>query len=133
MLKILIVQYTGYISNKFIENGRKQNELKKYGDIRVVLNKNIKDRSYITIGDSINNFSKLIPNKLNDINKRIISPEELIYSNFKNLGDFRSYPELQIFGGVKIQDIQYIVLPKSYKNKSIVKKIRNMKIDIKWE
>ena len=123
----------GYISNKFVENGSRSFELQKYGNIKVVLKDSIKDRCYFTMGDSMNNSSRIIPSKLVDIQKYSIRPEELAFNKWKNLGEFRGYPEIQIFGGVKLSDIKYIELPKELKGSEIAKSISDNGIKIRYE
>ena len=123
----------GYISNKFVENGRRGIELQKYGNIKVVLKDSVKDRCYFTMGDSMNNSSRIIPSKLVDIQKYSIRPEELAFNKWKNLGEFRGYPEVQIFGGVKLSDIKYIELPKELKGSEIAKSISDNGIKIRYE
>ena len=123
----------GYISNKFIENGSRGFELQKYGNIKVVLKDSVKDRCYFTMGDSMNNSSRIIPSKLVDIQKYSIRPEELAFNKWKNLGEFRGYPEIQIFGGVKLSDIKYIELPKELKGSEIAKSISDNGIKIRYE
>lgn len=123
----------GYISNKFVENGSRSFELQKYGNIKVVLKDSIKDRCYFTMGDSMNNSSRIIPSKLVDIQKYSIRPEELAFNKWKNLGEFRGYPEVQIFGGVKLSDIKYIELPKELKGSEIAKSISDNGIKIRYE
>ena len=123
----------GYISNKFVENGRRSFELQKYGNIKVVLKDSIKDRCYFTMGDSMNNSARIIPSKLVDIQKYSIRPEELAFNKWKNLGEFRGYPEIQIFGGVKLSDIKYIKLPKELKGSEIAKSISDNGIKIRYE
>lgn len=123
----------GYISNKFVENGSRGFELQKYGNIKVVLKDSIKDRCYFTMGDSMNNSSRIIPSKLVDIQKYSIRPEELAFNKWKNLGEFRGYPEVQIFGGVKLSDIKYIELPKELKGSEIAKSISDNGIKIRYE
>lgn len=123
----------GYISNKFVENGSRGFELQKYGNIKVVLKDSVKDRCYFTMGDSMNNSSRIIPSKLNDIQKYSIRPEELAFNKWKNLGEFRGYPEIQIFGGVKLSDIKYIELPKELKGSEIAKSISDNGIKIRYE
>lgn len=123
----------GYISNKFVENGSRGFELQKYGNIKVVLKDSIKDRCYFTMGDSMNNSARIIPSKLVDIQKYSIRPEELAFNKWKNLGEFRGYPEVQIFGGVKLSDIKYIELPKELKGSEIAKSISDNGIKIRYE
>lgn len=123
----------GYISNKFVENGSRSFELQKYGNIKVVLKDSIKDRCYFTMGDSMNNSARIIPSKLVDIQKYSIRPEELAFNKWKNLGGFRGYPEVQIFGGVKLGDIKYIELPKELKGSEIAKSISDNGIKIRYE
>lgn len=123
----------GYISNKFIENGSRGFELQKYGNIKVVLKDSVKDRCYFTMGDSMNNSSRIIPSKLKDMQKYSIRPEELAFNKWKNLGEFRGYPEVQIFGGVKLSDIKYIELPKELKGGEIAKSISDNGIKIRYE
>ena len=123
----------GYISNKFVENGSRGFELQKYGNIKVVLKDSVKDRCYFTMGDSMNNSSRIIPSKLVDIQKYSIRPEELAFNKWKNLGEFRGYPEIQIFGGVKLSDIKYIELPKELKGSEIAKSISDNGIKIRYE
>lgn len=123
----------GYISNKFVENGSRSFELQKYGNIKVVLKDSIKDRCYFTMGDSMNNSGRIIPSKLVDIQKYSIRPEELAFNKWKNLGEFRGYPEIQIFGGVKLSDIKYIKLPKELKGSEIAKSISDNGIKIRYE
>lgn len=123
----------GYISNKFVENGSRSFELQKYGNIKVVLKDSIKDRCYFTMGDSMNNSARIIPSKLVDIQKYSIRPEELAFNKWKNLGEFRGYPEVQIFGGVKLSDIKYIELPKELKGSEIAKSISDNGIKIRYE
>lgn len=123
----------GYISNKFVENGSRGIELQKYGNIKVVLKDSVKDRCYFTMGDSMNNSSRIIPSKLVDIQKYSIRPEELAFNKWKNLGEFRGYPEVQIFGGVKLSDIKYIELPKELKGSEIAKSISDNGIKIRYE
>ena len=123
----------GYISNKFVENGSRGFELQKYGNIKVVLKDSVKDRCYFTMGDSMNNSSRVIPSKLVDIQKYSIRPEELAFNKWKNLGEFRGYPEIQIFGGVKLSDIKYIELPKELKGSKIAKSISDNGIKIRYE
>lgn len=123
----------GYISNKFVENGSRGFELQKYGNIKVVLKDSVKDRCYFTMGDSMNNSSRIIPSKLVDIQKYSIRPEELAFNKWKNLGEFRGYPEVQIFGGVKLSDIKYIELPKELKGSEIAKSISDNGIKIRYE
>ena len=123
----------GYISNKFVENGSRGFELQKYGNIKVVLKDSIKDRCYFTMGDSMNNSARVIPSKLVDIQKYSIRPEELAFNKWKNLGEFRGYPEVQIFGGVKLSDIKYIELPKELKDSEIAKSISDNGIKIRYE
>lgn len=123
----------GYISNKFVENGSRGFELQKYGNIKVVLKDSVKDRCYFTMGDSMNNSSRIIPSKLVDIQRYSIRPEELAFNKWKNLGEFRGYPEIQIFGGVKLSDIKYIELPKELKGSEIAKSISDNGIKIRYE
>jgi SPP1 gp7 family putative phage head morphogenesis protein len=123
----------GYISNKFVENGSRGFELQKYGNIKVVLKDFVKDRCYFTMGDSMNNSSRIIPSKLKDIQRYSIRPEELAFNKWKNLGEFRGYPEIQIFGGVKLSDIKYIELPKELKGSEIAKSISDNGIKIRYE
>lgn len=123
----------GYISNKFVENGSRSFELQKYGNIKVVLKDSIKDRCYFTMGDSMNNSARIIPSKLVDIQKYSIRPDELAFNKWKNLGEFRGYPEVQIFGGVKLSDIKYIELPKELKGSEIAKSISDNGIKIRYE
>lgn len=123
----------GYISNKFVENGSRSFELQKYGNIKVVLKDSVKDRCYFTMGDSMNNSARIIPSKLVDIQKYSIRPEELAFNKWKNLGEFRGYPEVQIFGGVKLSDIKYIELPKELKGSEIAKSISDNGIKIRYE
>ena len=123
----------GYISNKFVENGSRGFELQKYGNIKVVLKDSVKDRCYFTMGDSMNNSSRIIPSKLVDIQRYSIRPEELAFNKWKNLGEFRGYPEVQIFGGVKLSDIKYIELPKELKGSEIAKSISDNGIKIRYE
>lgn len=123
----------GYISNKFIENGSRSFELQKYGDIKVVLKDSIKDRCYISMGDSMNNSARIIPSKLEDMQKYSVRPEELAFNKWNNLGEFRGYPEIQIFGGVKLKDIKYIELPKALKDSDIAKSIKKSGIKIRYE
>lgn len=123
----------GYISNKLVENGSRGFELQKYGNIKVVLKDSVKDRCYFTMGDSMNNSSRIIPSKLVDIQKYSIRPEELAFNKWKNLGEFRGYPEIQIFGGVKLSDIKYIELPKELKGSEIAKSISDNGIKIRYE
>lgn len=123
----------GYISNKFVENGSRGFELQKYGNIKVVLKDSVKDRCYFTMGDSMNNSARIIPSKLVDIQKYSIRPEELAFNKWKNLGEFRGYPEVQIFGGVKLSDIKYIELPKELKGSEIAKSISDNGIKIRYE
>ena len=123
----------GYISNKFVENGSRGFELQKYGNIKVVLKDSIKDRCYFTMGDSMNNSARIIPSKLVDIQKYSIRPEELAFNKWKNLGEFRGYPEVQIFGGVTLSDIKYIELPKELKGSEIAKSISDNGIKIRYE
>ena len=123
----------GYISNKFVENGSRSFELQKYGDIKVVLKDSIKDRCYISMGDSMNNSARIIPSKLEDMQKYSVRPEELAFNKWDNLGEFRGYPEIQIFGGVKLKDIKYIELPKALKDSDIAKSIKKSGIKIRYE
>lgn len=123
----------GYISNKFVENGSRSFELQKYGDIKVVLKDSIKDRCYISMGDSMNNSATIIPSKLQDMQKYSVRPEELAFNKWDNLGEFRGYPEIQIFGGVKLKDIKYIELPKALKDSDIAKSIKKSGIKIRYE
>lgn len=123
----------GYISNKFVENGSRSFELQKYGNIKVILKDSVKDRCYFTMGDSMNNSARIIPSKLVDIQKYSIRPEELAFNKWKNLGEFRGYPEVQIFGGVKLSDIKYIELPKELKGSEIAKSISDNGIKIRYE
>lgn len=123
----------GYISNKFVENGSRSFELQKYGDIKVVLKDSIKDRCYISMGDSMNNSARIIPSKLEDMQKYSVRPEELAFNKLDNLGEFRGYPEIQIFGGVKLKDIKYIELPKALKDSNIAKSIKKSGIKIRYE
>ena len=123
----------GYISNKFVENGSRGFELQKYGNIKVILKDSVKDRCYFTMGDSMNNSARIIPSKLVDIQKYSIRPEELAFNKWKNLGEFRGYPEIQIFGGVKLSDIKYIELPKELKGSEIAKSISDNGIKIRYE
>lgn len=123
----------GYISNKFVENGSRGFELQKYGNIKVVLKDSVKDRCYFTMGDSMNNSSRIIPSKLKDMQRYSIRPEELAFNKWKNLGEFRGYPEIQIFGGVKLSDIKYIELPKELKGSEIAKSISDNGIKIRYE
>ena len=123
----------GYISNKFVENGSRSFELQKYGDIKVVLKDSIKDRCYISMGDSMNNSARIIPSKLQDMQKYSVRPEELAFNKWDNLGEFRGYPEIQIFGGVKLKDIKYIELPKALKDSDIAKSIKKSGIKIRYE
>ena len=123
----------GYISNKFVENGSRSFELQKYGDIKVVLKDSIKDRCYISMGDSMNNTARIIPSKLKDMQKYSVRPEELAFNKWDNLGEFRGYPEIQIFGGVKLKDIKYIELPKALKDSDIAKSIKKNGIKIRYE
>ena len=123
----------GYISNKFVENGSRSIELQKYGDIKVVLKDSIKDRCYISMGDSMNNSARIIPSKLEDMQRYSIRPEELAFNKWNNLGEFRGYPEIQIFGGVKLKDIKHIELPKALKDSDIAKSIKKSGIKIRYE
>ena len=123
----------GYISNKFVENGSRGFELQKYGNIKVILKDSVKDRCYFTMGDSMNNSARIIPSKLVDIQKYSIRPEELAFNKWKNLGEFRGYPEVQIFGGVKLSDVKYIELPKELKGSEIAKSISDNGIKIRYE
>ena len=123
----------GYISNKFVENGSRGFELQKYGDIKVVLKDSIKDRCYISMGDSMNNSARIIPSKLEDMQRYSIRPEELAFNKWNNLGEFRGYPEIQIFGGVKLKDIKHIELPKALKDSDIAKSIKKSGIKIRYE
>ena len=123
----------GYISNKFVENGSRSFELQKYGNIKVVLKDSIKDRCYISMGDSMNNSARIIPSKLEDMQKYSVRPEELAFNKWDNLGEFRGYPEIQIFGGVKLKDIKYIELPKALKDSDIAKSIKKSGIKIRYE
>ena len=123
----------GYISNSFVENGSRAFELTKYGNIKIVLKDSIKDRCYITMGDSMNNSARIIPSKLTDMKRYSIRAEELAFNKWDNLGEFRGYPEVQIFGGVKLKDIKYIELPKQLKDSNIAESIKKKGIKIKYE
>jgi hypothetical protein len=80
--------------------------VEQYGDITVVLKQDVKGRTTWVQGDSLNSTILLS------------SMEEPTYHGLEDFAMTRSpvdYFEAQVHGGVKINDIDYIVMPR-YKN-----------------
>ena len=123
----------GYLSNKDLETGMTGVKVAMYGDIKVVLKDSVRDKSTFTMGDSLDRESMLFPSKLKDIKMYSFEGYDLIDIKDGGLGMFYSYPEVQIFGGIKLKDIKYIQLPKSLKNSGIAKSIKKKGIKIKYE
>ena len=123
----------GYLSNKDLEMGMTGVKVAMYGDIKVILKDNVRDRSTFTMGDSLDRESMIFPSKLKDIKMYSFEGYDLIDIKDGGLRTFYSYPEVQIFGDIKLKDIKYIQLPKTLKNSGIVKSIKKKGIKIKYE
>lgn len=92
-----------------------------YGDVQIVLNDNIKDRATVTFGDSINDANNIQPSsarspKLESFGSRIDQVAESIMiaqeNNWpieKEIVHVGGYVEAQVFGGIKLKDIDTII------------------------
>lgn len=125
----------GYLSNKAVENGVRSYELMKYGDVKIVLKGELKERSTITFGDSMNNSARIYPSKFNEIKKTSIRPEDLAFEKWEDL-EFGGYPEIQVHNGVLLTDIYKIEIPKQYKSQiksKTISKLKNNGIKVVWK
>ena len=122
-----------YLSNKDVEESRYAFKLKKYGDIKIVLNGKVKERSTFTFGDSMNNSAKIYPSKFKDIKEKSIRPNELVYNKWDSLSEGSDYPEVQVHKGVLLKDIYSIKFPKGIDiPKEIENKLKKNKIKIEY-
>ena len=123
----------GYLSNKELENGMTGVKVAMYGDIKIVLDNKVKKNSTITIGDSLDRSSVLYPSKLTDI--KLYSGYIRDYLDIKEGGlrGLYAYPEVQIFGGIKLEDIYQIEIPKEYKTAELSKLLSSKGIKVKWK
>ncbi len=92
----------------WIKSDHATNRVSSYGDISVVLKEGVKDRATFTVDDSLYAFSNGsgAPSPV-----RRPSVESLDTSLISGkLNSWISYIEVQIFGGVKLSDIEYVDL-----------------------
>ena len=123
----------GYLSNEELENGMTGVKVAMYGDIKIVLDNKVKKNSTITIGDSLDRSSVLYPSKLTDM--KLYSGYIGDYLDIKEGGlrGLYTYPEVQIFGGIKLEDIYQIEIPKEYKTAELSKLLSSKGIKVKWK
>lgn len=98
----------------------------QYGNVRIVLKDEVRNRSTFSVGDSLDN-GRLLPSYAKDphiASANRDSMKKALYgtadgpATFKDFADTTNYVEAQIFGGVKAKDIKMVYLPdpKSIKN-----------------
>jgi len=121
--------------------------LEQYGDYRVVLKDSVRDRTTMTIGDSMNTGARPIPMfgkttsraRFNSFGKFSGTPDPplrgFIASDFEPTqlsGYGELYAEAQIFGGVKLSDIARVVWTDTGKTLSprIRKRLADLKIPL---
>lgn len=123
----------GYLSNEELENGMTGVKVAMYGDIKIVLDNKVKKNSTITIGDSLDKSSLVYPSKLTDM--KLYSGYIGDYLDIKENGlrGLYTYPEIQIFGGIKLKDIYRIEIPKKYKTTELSKLLSRKGIKVEWK
>lgn len=92
-----------------------------YGDIRIDFKNSVRDRTTITVGESLRNFGdgKLVGTPLN--NPRLGS---LYGSNmYGGQLNYAGYIEGQVHGGLSVKDIDKVYLPKAYRNSDLTRKL----------
>lgn len=93
----------------------------QYGEVRVVLNDNVRERTSYTIPDSLDGYALARP-----LTERHTS-ESMIYAGIRHdltmsHGGFQreSYAEAQVYGGIKLSDIKEIyVMPTEYRSTNL--------------
>ena len=77
--------------------------------------------------------SVLYPSKLTDM--KLYSGYIGDYLDIKEGGlrGLYTYPEVQIFGGIKLKDIYQIEIPKEYKTAELSKLLSSKGIKVKWK
>lgn len=123
----------GYLLNDEIMNGMPGVKLSMYGDIRITLKDSVKKNSTITIGDSLDRRSMVFPSKLDNLKLHSCTYYDLEDFKENGLGGLYSYPEVQIFKKLDLDDIKEIVIPKEHKTDSLVKLLDKKKIKVKWK
>jgi len=109
-------------------------QLMQYGNFRMVLKPEVKERSFFTVGDSfledqipvaltskvegkelLNAVPNQILNTVNRIDPRLVTPEELLKKGV--------YVETQIFNGITLKDIEKVFYKKSSDLEKLVQKV----------
>lgn len=120
-------------------------DLSQYGDIRVVIKNSLRERTTVTGADSLMfKGREMVPMPVDTADWRAAwrspngtyGPVTAEFKNAKNLSksagggrDGGSYLELQFHGGVKVEDIEKVVLP--FQNEQLIKALD--KAGIPWE
>lgn len=125
----------GYLRNSDVELGMPGAKLQMYGDIKIVLNDKVKDRCTITLGDSLDRATTIIPSRLNNL--KLYSTDYHVLKHIEESGSLYAmygYPELQIFKKLSLDDIKKVVLPEEYKyNEDLLKLLKKEKIEVEYE
>ena len=103
---------SGKPSDRYTVNA---SSVSQYGEIRVVLNDDVKERTTYTLMDSLGKGS--LPQKLSETSSRenLVSAGIHSRSNWGNSGkQYNVYTEVQIGGGVKVQDIKQIYIVNNF-------------------
>jgi hypothetical protein len=109
----------GYLSTDDFDDSIVIDGVEQYGEIRFVLKDSLKERSTMTVGDSLNR--KSMPMKLNktpsvsDViraSQFTLRNGEDDWSGAEDWAD-KDYFETQIFGGVSMKDVEKIYIPES--------------------
>ena len=110
----------GYLSTDDFDESITTNGVEQYGEVRFVLKDYLKDRSTMTIGDSLNTGA--IPMRLG----RVPSVSDTIKASVSQVRGYpwqwsgaedwadRDYFETQIFGGVSLNDVETIYVPTNW-------------------
>jgi hypothetical protein len=110
----------GYLSTDDFDESITVDGVAQYGEVRFVLKDYLKDRSTMTIGDSLNTGS--IPIKLGktpSVSDVIRASVEQVrgypwqWSGAEDWAD-RDYFETQIFGGISLKDVEKIYVPTNW-------------------
>jgi hypothetical protein len=105
----------GYISTGV--NGHRP-PVQHYGDVRVVLNDDVKNRTTITAQDSLSPFSNLrgAPSPLLDPKAVSLNSDVDTYASYGRPPDY-NYVEAQIHGGITVKDIKHVYFPDTPSNR----------------
>ena len=110
----------GYSSVDDFDESIMTDGVEQYGVIRFVLKDSVKQRSTMTLGDSLNRKSiSMKMNKTPSVSDVIRATEHDLRGNsmgWSGLEDYMdfNYLETQIFGGVSMKDVEKIYVPLNY-------------------